>query len=91
MASVGHVCWQAVLISPSRTGRFSFSAVILTSLMRCTQNVHFSMTPRERTVTSGLRCILMVRFSLSAYCTKLNRRTLYGQLLEQYRVPMQRL
>jgi len=25
--------------------------------MRCTQKVHFSITPRERTVTSGLYCI----------------------------------
>ena len=27
-------------------------------LMRCTQYVHFSITPRLRTVTLGLRCSL---------------------------------
>ena len=29
--------------------------------MRCTQYVHFSITPRLRTVTSGLRMQLMLR------------------------------
>src|ERR1035441_4607728 len=34
MASDGHVAWQAVWISPSRTGRSCFSASILAELMR---------------------------------------------------------
>ena len=62
-------------------------------LTRCTQYVHFSITPRLRTVTSGLRMQLQrasTRGS-SLYWRKLNRRTLYGQLFEQYRVPTQRL
>src|SRR5436853_547543 len=37
-------------------GRPSRSAVIFPFWMRCTQYVHFSITPRPRTVTSGL-CI----------------------------------
>ena len=45
----------AVLMAPSATGRSSFSASIFASLMRCTQYVHFSITPRLRTLTSGLR------------------------------------
>jgi len=55
MASAGQACWHAVTISPSATGRSSFSLAILARVMRCTQYVHFSMTPRLRTVTSGLR------------------------------------
>src|ERR1051326_84230 len=55
IASVGHACAHAVVTSPSRTRRFSFSASIFAWLMRCTQYVHFSITPRVRTVTSGLR------------------------------------
>jgi hypothetical protein len=31
--------------------------VIRAALIRCTQYVHFSITPRARTVTSGLRNI----------------------------------
>src|SRR5262249_48628739 len=58
---------------------------------RGTQYVPFSITPRWRTVTWGLRCAASVSVVVSAYCRKLNRRTLYGQLLEQKRVPMQRL
>jgi molybdopterin-containing oxidoreductase family membrane subunit len=58
IASVGHTCWHAVTISPSRIGRPSASAWPRTYSMRCTQYVHFSITPRERTVTSGLRCSL---------------------------------
>src|SRR5580704_944209 len=49
------------------------------------------MTPRLRTVTSGLRCSLSEGVSQSWKRRKLNRRTLYGQLFEQYRVPTQRL
>jgi len=49
------------------------------------------MTPRLRTVTSGLRIILSCGVSQSWNNRKLKRRTLYGQLFEQYRVPTQRL
>src|ERR1035438_5979762 len=49
------------------------------------------MTPRLRTLTSGLRIILNCGVSKSWNSRKLKRRTLYGQLLEQYRVPTQRL
>ena len=34
-----------------------FLWLIFACWMRCTQNEHFSMTPRMRTVTSGLSCI----------------------------------
>src|SRR6185503_655261 len=98
------VSWQAVLISPSRIGRLAFFALILVFWMRCTQNVHFSITPRERTVTSGLNTIDfnfifgssvgvngVTPMTSTLLLKKLKRRTLYGQLFEQYRVPMQRL
>src|SRR5579863_945708 len=49
------------------------------------------MTPRLLTVTSGLRWSLMLSVSQSVSSRKLKRRTLYGQLFEQYRVPTQRL
>src|SRR5262249_25757557 len=95
IASDGQACSQAVTISPSAMGRpfpsFSFSALMRTLLMRCTQYVHFSITPRLRTVTSGLRISFTEGVSQSWKRRKLNRRTLYGQLFEQYRVPMQRL
>src|SRR5258708_3357139 len=91
MASVGQACWHAVRISPSMISRSSFSDAMRASLMRWTQYVHFSITPRLRTVTSGLRIIFRLGESKSANRKKLNRRTLYGQLLEQYRVPTQRL
>ena len=62
IASVGQACWQAVTTSPSRI------APVLASrrrsaraLMRCTQYVHFSITPRLRTVTSGLSQQLQAR------------------------------
>ena len=37
IASDGHACWHAVLISPSRTARSCFSDSILASLIRWTQ------------------------------------------------------
>src|SRR4051812_3425087 len=49
------------------------------------------MTPRLRTVTSGLRSGYKLCVSQSENSRKLNRRTLYGQLFEQYLVPTQRL
>src|SRR5258707_6997121 len=91
IASAGQEAWQAVTISPSRMGRFCFSASIRALLTRCTQYVHFSITPRLRTVTSGFRNSLSWGVSQSWTRRKLKRRTLYGQLFEQYRVQTQRL
>ena len=54
IAPVGQVCWQAVWISPAATARPSPLASRRADWMRCTQNVHFSITPWPRTVTSGL-------------------------------------
>src|SRR4051794_10138858 len=73
--------------------RPSFSDSIRALLIRCTQYVHFSITPRLRSVTSGLgrSCIVGLCRSSALKSKKLNRRTLYGQLFEQYRVPTQRL
>src|SRR5262245_63607958 len=51
IACVGHVCWHAVRMSPSRTGRFSSFARSLPAMIRCTHMVHFSITPSWRTVT----------------------------------------
>src|ERR1700734_931690 len=59
--------------------------------MRCTQYVHFSITPRIRTVTSGLNSIPWISGSCLWKLRKLKCRTLKGQLLAQYRVPTQRL
>ena len=56
MAWVGQVCWQAVRMSPSFTGRFSSRARSLPAMMRWMHIVHFSMMPSWRTVTSGLSC-----------------------------------
>ena len=53
------------------------------------QNVHFSMMPRLRTVTSGLSWL--VRLSGHSGSQKLKKRAWYGQPLAQKRVPMQRL
>src|SRR5262249_18506815 len=61
MASAGQVCAQALTISPSLTGRGpSRLLAIFPSWMRCTQYVHFSLTPRMRTGTLGLNCIFRV-------------------------------
>src|SRR5690349_20821752 len=93
MAPVEHAAAQAVTTSPSFRVLFSFLALSFPAWMRCTQKVHFSMTPRERTVTSGLRTILprsvfiaVLTFAnclLSWYLNQLKRRTLYGQLFAQ--------
>ena len=66
MASVGQAAWQAVIdlaVADRRGPRFSAS--IRAALMRCTQYVHFSITPRLRTVTSGLRSSLRLGVSES--------------------------
>src|SRR5260221_7665832 len=100
MACVGHACAHAVFISPSFTGRPSFFAFSLPSCKRCTHMLHFSITPRERTTTSGLSTIFPKSFCegftsaksvFVSYSNQLNRRTLYGQLFAQYRVPTHRL
>jgi hypothetical protein len=49
--------------------------------MRCTQNVHFSMTPTVRTETSGLSCRWSGFGQLGL--KKLKNRTLYGQAFAQ--------
>jgi hypothetical protein len=89
MACAGQDWAQAGTTSPSPTGRPSWLAWFSPAWMRCTQKVHFSITPRDRTVTSGLSCSWSGRSSWTS--RQLKVRTLYGQLLEQYRVPTQRL
>src|SRR5947207_349023 len=91
IARVGQAAWHAVTTSSPPTGRSSISAAIRAALIRCTQYVHFSITPRGRTVTSGFRINFRLGVDSSEYGKKLKRRTLYGQLFEQYRVPTQRL
>ena len=81
MACAGQVWAQAGVISPSATGRPSRLAVCSAARMRCTQKVHFSMTPLERTVTSGFSCQSSGRTNWVS--RQLKVRTLYGQLLEQ--------
>ena len=71
--------------------RIIFSMSIRVLVSRWMQYVHFSMTPRLRTVTSGLCWRLNCGSLPFIQLKKLNRRTLYGQLFEQYRVPTQRL
>src|SRR5688572_25950773 len=106
IACVGHACWQAVwravmsssgfgLGSPANhpfsASPLSFLRFLRVLLIRWMQYVHFSIPPRVRTVTSGLWRSWATGVFQSAYWKKLNRRTLYGQLFEQYRVPMHRL
>src|SRR5262249_159151 len=83
IAPVGQTCWHAVMMSPSSILLSDFSDAMRAALIRCTQYVHFSITPRLRTETAGLRISLRLGVSKSANSRKLNRRTLYGQLLEQ--------
>src|SRR3954454_24566764 len=84
MARVGQAAWQAVTTSSPATGRPpSIFAAIRAWLIRWTQYVHFSITPRDRTVTSGFRWGFRLGVVSSAYWKKLKRRTLYGQLFEQ--------
>ena len=44
------------------------ATAVVAALIRCTQNVHFSITPRARTVTSGLNRSLrtLLRASLNS-------------------------
>ena len=51
--------------------------------MRWTQKVHFSITPRGRTVTSGLYTRRVASGVAPVKSRKLNRRTLNGQLFAQ--------
>src|SRR5947209_14185964 len=102
IAFVGHTCWHAVWTLSVGTCTLSVSlaftfAAIFASWMRCTQNVHFSMTPRMRTVTFGFfesfsesgMPFSFTRFQRKYFCfvrslksKKLKRRTLNGQLFE---------
>ncbi len=54
IASAGHASWHAVLTSFPERGRPCSAACWRASAIRWMQNVHFYITPRERTVTSGL-------------------------------------
>ena len=45
MAPAGQACAQAGWNSPSFNSRSSALAAVFAALIRCTQNVHFSMTP----------------------------------------------
>ena len=66
IASVGQACAHAVVNESRGMRRFLLlaparaCAAIFASSMRCTQKVHFSMTPRIRTVTFGFFCIFIV-------------------------------
>ncbi len=54
IAPVGHACWHAVCTNPS--GMYLRSEILvstLAALMRWMQYEHFSITPRDRTVTCG--------------------------------------
>src|SRR5206468_10780751 len=76
-SALGGQDWtQAGLNSPSLSPRFSASAWISADLMRCTQKVHFSVTPTSRTETSGLSCKCS-GLSHRGW-KKLKKRTLYG-------------
>ena len=56
IASAGQDCTHAGCTSPSASGRPSSFASRFPRWIRCTQNVHFSITPPGRTETSGLSC-----------------------------------
>ncbi|MEZ5416290.1 MAG: hypothetical protein R2708_02970 [Vicinamibacterales bacterium] len=74
MAPDGQAWAQAGWMSPSARARSSARAALLPAWIRCTQNVHFSMTLTSRTDTSGLSC----RWSGLSHCglKKLKKRTL---------------
>ena len=78
-ASVAWVVMPMVTTSPSRSGCPSRREAIRAALIRWTQYVHFSITPRARTVTSGFRCMLNSRarlYFLSELLNQFKRRTL---------------
>ena len=81
IAPAGQPWAHAGCSAPSTSSRFSALASLLATLMRCTQNVHFSITPTSRTETSGLSCSC----SGFSHCgwKKLKNRTLYMQALPQ--------
>ena len=58
IARDGQACAHAIVNSSGSSSRCSTAARFSASRMRCTQKVHFSMTPLPRTVTSGLSCQL---------------------------------
>ena len=53
-APVGQVWTQAGTTSPSSSSRSAIFASSFASRIRWTQKVHFSITPADLTVTSGL-------------------------------------
>ena len=76
IACVGHAWPHAGTIAPSgidQVGENStppccahwFLKAIFACEIRCVQKVHFSITPRVRTVTSGLYCIFVQSFGPS--------------------------
>ena len=80
-SEAGQVCAQAGVMSPSFTSTRRTRASFWAKRMRCTQNVHFSITPPLRTVTSGLSCRSSGAGNSGG--NQLKRRTLYGQLFSQ--------
>ena len=68
-------------MSPSFNSRSSAFAAMVVALMRCTQNVHFSITPTSRSETSGFNC--RCRGLSHDGLKKSKKRTLYGQALAQ--------
>ena len=77
IASDGQAWAQAVTTSPSASGRSASRAVCWAARIRWTQKVHFSMTPRARTVTSGLSWRLSGSGkAFLAYANQLKYRTL---------------
>src|SRR5207244_13485653 len=89
IARVVQVWTQAGTTSPSRTSRPSSLAFSSPLRMRWIQKVHFSITPRARTDTSGFNALSSCASHFGS--KKLKKRTVYGQLFAQYRVPTHRL
>ena len=93
IACVGQAAWQAVTTSPSRIARSSRLGVDLARRVDALHAVgallhHAAAADRDVGIVQQLQ-----RSACRSRRTgkKLKRRTLYGQLFEQYRVPTQRL
>src|SRR4051794_28248841 len=100
MAPVEQAAWHAVFTDPSFSGVPAFLASSLAACRRCWHIEHFSITPLLRTTTSGFSTIFpssccagltIAKSGLLLKSNQLKRRTLNGQLLAQYLVPMHRL
>src|SRR4051794_16191495 len=88
IASVGHTCWQAVLISPSRIGSPPLPAAFLTAGILCTNGLRFASPRRDRGGTAGFgpsRPAELAQWepllSQLGEFYDFNRRTVYGELL----------